>query len=206
MVSYFKALRLWPNSTVLCIGGGPSLCIEDVQYAKEVRLQGRLRVIGINDAYRIAPWIDILYGADKLWWKNHNGANGYKGLKVSIEPGVDSFSNIKLMKNTGSKGLERDNEGLRTGSNSGYQAINLAYHMGAKRILLLGYDMKYKEGEGSHWFGNHPWRGEKVPVSQFLPYFPELKRELDKEGVDVVNCSRDSALEVFRKERLQKVI
>lgn len=203
--NYFKALRLWPNSTVLLIGGGPSLCVEDVRYCKERHEKGLIRCIGINDAYRIAPWIDILYAADKMWWKNHTG-KCYEGLKIGIEPGVNSFGNIKLMKNCGSKGLERDNEGLRTGSNSGYQAINLAYHMGAKRILLIGYDMKYIKGKGSHWFGNHEWRTEKVPVEEFLPYFSELKKELDKEGIEVINITRDTNLNCFVKGDLRKVL
>ena len=42
--------------------------------------------------------------------------------------------------NTGEEGLELDPTGLRNGQNSAYAAINLAVHMGARTVVLLGVD------------------------------------------------------------------
>jgi hypothetical protein len=39
------------------------------------------------------------------------------------------------------------------------QAINLAVHLGAARIILLGYDLSPAR-MGGHWFGDHP---EPIP-------------------------------------------
>jgi hypothetical protein len=91
-------------------------------------------------------------------------------------------------------GLGKDR--LRYGSNSGYQAINLAYLMGAKRILLLGYDMGHSDKR--HFFGEHPKAiRASTDYRQFIPGFSALARDLDKEGVSVINCSRQTALTCF---------
>ncbi|HDY5476679.1 TPA: hypothetical protein RQ695_006640, partial [Pseudomonas aeruginosa] len=39
--------------------------------------------------------------------------------------------------------------------NSGGGAVSLAIARGAKRIILLGYDMQKTNGQ-SHWHGDHP--------------------------------------------------
>ena len=66
--------RLWPGATVACLGCGPSLNADQV-----VLLRGRARVIAINDAWRVAPWADVLYGCDGRWWRKHGGVPGFGG-------------------------------------------------------------------------------------------------------------------------------
>lgn len=91
---------------------------------------------------------------------------------------------------------------IHHGANSGYQAINLAYHFDAKRIILLGYDM-----HGSHWFGEHP---PTLPVKSsyraFLDNFPPLAADLESEGVQVVNCTRDTKLTAFMQSTIEQVL
>lgn len=205
--SFISIPKMWPGATVVCIGGGPSLSIEQVNLCEEKWKEGKIRVIGINDAYRIAPWIDILYAADKKWWMEHSGVPNYKGLKIGIEEDCRRFGNdIHVMRNTGSKGLERNRDGLRTGSNSGYQAINLAFHLGASKIILIGYDMKLGKKDEKHWFGDHPWRTTNIPFQSFLSAFPSLRKETNKEGVEVINCTPESALDSFKKGNLIDVL
>ena len=125
--------------------------------------------------------------------------------KITLENKID---HVLAMKNTGVRGLEEDPAGLRTGNNSGYQAINLAYHFGAKQIYLLGYDMKVSTM--THW--NH--RPEYQPLNAFqqtlqqmmLPNFPSLKAPLDAAGVSVINCTPGSALKVWPSQSLDSVI
>jgi hypothetical protein len=180
--------------TFACIGGGPSLTQADVD-----RLRGRCSVIAINDAYRLAPWADVLYAADYKWWEYHRGAPDFTGLKCSIESSIGLYwPGVTVLRNTGPDGLETDPTGLRAGKNGGYQAINLAVHLGATRILLLGYDMSLSADGRSHWFGEHP-----PTVRDYSPYdemreaFESLKAPLANAGVEVLNCSRRSALTAF---------
>lgn len=183
--------RLWPGSTFVCIGGGPSLTQADVE-----SVRGLARVIAINDAYRLAPWADALYACDAKWWNWHNGVPSYTGPKYSITASAPvTWPDVQVLENTGQFGLELAPTGLRTGLNSGYQAINLAVHLGAGRILLLGYDMSC-DGTQSHWFGEHP-DCQPSPFPQMREAFATLLEPLSELGITVVNCSRRTALTAF---------
>lgn len=178
--------RLWPNETVVCVGTGPSLTQADVDLCRE-----RARVIVVNDAYRLAPWAEVLYAADDKWWAWHKGAPDFAGLKYTIAPTRRAWPGLVALRNTGPHGLERDPSGLRTGFNSGYQAINLAVHLGAARVVLLGYDMT-----GDHYFGSHPDK-TRPPFVPCLKAFATLRDPLAEAGVTVVNATRRTALTTF---------
>lgn len=183
--------KLWPGSTIVCIGGGPSVTPADVD-----ALRGLARVIAINDAYRLAPWADVLYACDQKWWGWHQGAPSFTGPKYSIESSIPvTWPDVQVLKNTGQFGLELDPSGLRTGLNSGYQAVNLAKHLGAAKILLLGYDMS-ADGTQTHWFGEHP-DGQPSPFPQMRDAFDTIVEPLQAAGVTVINCSRRTALRAF---------
>lgn len=189
--------RLWPESTVVCLGTGPSLTPADVDFCRE-----RARVIAVNDAYTIAPWADCLYAADGKWWKWHKGAPGFVGMKYSIEPHDAHKASAVMLKNLGRPGLSLDPAGLCLGTtaNSGYQAINLAVHFGARRILLLGYDMR-----GSHFFGVHP--DNSLPrFERVVPGFQTLVAPLAALGVTVINCTPRSALTCFPRAALRDAL
>ena len=91
--------------------------------------------------------------------------------------------------------------GVATGGNSGYQAVNLAYLLGAKRIGLIGFDMR--GGEFQHFHGDHGG-GLNNPTpslfAEWIPRFNDLHRLLAAEGVELINYSRESALTVPRGE------
>jgi hypothetical protein len=186
--------RLWPDSLVVCLGTGPSLTAADV-----VRVQGQ-HVIAINNAYQLAPWADVLYACDAKWWRWHQGAPRFPGQKYMLAPACREYPDITALRNTGRDGLEPDPRGLKTGHNSGYQAINLAVHLGARTIVLLGYDM-----HGDHYFGRHP-DGTKPPFTRCLAAFATLVEPLRMLGVDVLNCSRQTALRAFPLPALEDVI
>jgi len=191
--------RLWPGATIVCLGGGPSLTREDVAHC-----EGRARVIAINDAYLLAPWADVLYACDARWWRWHQGVPGFAGLKYGLERECRHFKGVQVLEQTGIEGLEAAPTGLRTGKNSGYQAINLAVHLGAARVVLLGYDMQ-RTGGREHWFGNHP-NGSRSPYDAFARRFASLVQPLRALGVSVVNCSRHTALTAFPRQPLLEVL
>lgn len=184
--------KLWPGQTVTLIAGGPSLTVADVE-----AVRGQTRVIAVNDAYKLAPWADVLYAADRQWIEDwHQGVPDFAGMKYSIESANPTTrADWTVLRNTGPEGLELDPSGLRTGSNSGYQALNLAVHLGAASILLLGFDMG-NDGTQTHWFGDHPVH-RISPYAQMCAAFETLVDPLKSVGVSVVNCSRRTALTAF---------
>jgi len=193
---------LCPGGTVVCLGGGPSLTVEDVDYCR-----GKATVIAVNDAYRLAPWADALIASDAAWWSHYKGVPGFAGMKVCVQPGADRWPGVMVLRNTGPSGLETDPTGLRTGRNTGAAAINLAVHFGAARVLLLGYDMEAKDERHSHWFGPHP-RGLRggSPYPLFRQMFAAMVQPLKAAGVVVINCSRQTALACFPRRPLREVL
>jgi hypothetical protein len=212
---YWMAPELWPASTIVCIGGGPSLTREQVE-----SVRGRARVIAINDAYKLAPWADVLYFCDCKWWRWHAKHLGsWQGLIVRLQGGEHDFGDkrIKVMRNMdlppapgkgkGDRkgGLSDQRDGLRTGANSGFQAIGLAVHLGAKRIVLLGYDMQ-ASGTKTHWFGDHPGGTSAKVYDVMLPHFQTLVAPLAKRGIEIVNATPGSRLSAFPRKALAEAL
>lgn len=194
----------WPGDTVVILATGPSLTQEDVDYCR-----GKARVIAINDAYTLAPWADCLYATDAKWWNWHRGVPEFAGAKWSMEHSQwnntrAKYPDIQRLRNTGALGLEHQPTGLRNGRNSGYAALNLAYHYGAKQIILLGYNMQPYKGK-RHFFGDHP-QISPSPYNQFRSAFETLVKPLGKAGVKVINCSRDTVLNCFPKAELRDAL
>jgi len=196
--------RDWPGETCVVLATGPSLTPDDVDFCR-----GKARVIAVNNAYTLAPWADALYACDAKWWHWHQGVPSFTGPKWSLDHSAwgthrARYPDVQKLRNTGTRGLERDPSGLKNGRNSGYQAVNLAYHYGAKRIVLLGFNMQPARGR-SHFFGEHP-NNQKSPYNIFRKEFASLVDPLKKSGVQVINCSRQSVLECFPKADLHEVL
>lgn len=185
--------RLFPESTIVVIASGPSLTADDAEWCR-----GRAPVVAVNDAYRVAPWADVLYACDAKWWDAHQGVPRVNGVKFALEKRAASWPGVQVLDNTGDRGLELDPSGVRSGKNSAYQAVNVAVHLGARRILLLGLDLAQWPGQPSHFFGQHPRDLQRdSPFASFREYFESLVDPLRALGVTVVNCSRRTALECF---------
>lgn len=187
----YTVQRLWPGSTVVCAGSGPSLTAADLELCR-----GRARVIVVNDAWRLAPWADVLYAADEPWWRKNNGVPEFAGLKFSIGTPRKYWPGVQYLMNKGPEGVETASDGLRTGHHSGYQAVNLAVHLGATRILLLGYDM-----HGQHFFGRHA-DGSVPGFVRGIAAFTTMVLPMKSIGVEVVNCTPGSRVTAFPRAKL----
>lgn len=107
------------------------------------------------------------------------------------------------MRGSSQRGLGHDR--VHFGGNSGFQAINLAFLWGATRIILLGFDCKAVAGK-DHWFGQHPQGLKQVqPYNLWLEHYPQLAYDLKREGVTVINCSRDTAINCFERATIETV-
>lgn len=178
------------------IAGGPSL--DEFPWDK---LRGE-PCIAITRSFERAPWADVLYFTDARFWEwYHAELSTWKGNIVTaakparIHP---TFPRMEFYKLTMARGLDLRPNCLRHGNSSGYAAINLAVHLGAKRIYLLGYDMKFKDGK-SHHHGGHPVRNTETVFTKMLPFFPSIVEPLKKHGIEVLNANPDSAIECFPK-------
>lgn len=190
--------KCFEGRTVAVLASGPSMNQESADLVRDAGLPA----VVINSTFRLAPWAWALFGADSAWWKHEDNrdAHQFAGLKVSVE---DCKGVLKLHY-TGTTGFDPDPSCLRSGGNSGYQGVHLLAHTGAARILLLGFDMG-----GEHWHDDHPAPLRKTPQEHYpgwIARFEELKKALDKRGIDVINCTPGSALKCFPMAELADVL
>lgn len=184
------------------IGGGPSLTPEQVEMCRGHR------VIAVNNAVYLCPWAEALYFCDARWFGWHKDAVlSFSGPVYTLDNRhlTSQIPGLISLRNDGTAGLCDEPDGLRTGRNSGYQAINLAVHRGATRILLLGFDMRAVGGK-VHWHKQHPIATPADHLDVMRPLFRTLVEPLKARGVEVLNCTPGSALDVFPKVDLAEAL
>ena len=164
----------------------------------------------MNDSWRLLPNCAHLYACDFRWWghycadiiRDYDGtcwtqdvAWEEKGKKVD-----PAQWGIKELISLDKPGLSTEQGVIHRGGNSGYQALNLAYLLGATRILLLGFDMSM-EGKKRHWFGDHPEGiGLSSNYNNFITYFKTINPA--EYGIEIWNVSRRTALGHFPRYNL----
>lgn len=94
------------------------------------------------------------------------------------------------------------------GGNSGFQALNLAVQFGARRIVLIGFDMQ--DIGGLHWYGRNRWPQANNPnegqMKRWATSMEKAAPALTERGVEVVNASPTSALAVFAKMSVEAAL
>lgn len=180
---------------VACIASGPSLTKEDCE---AVHAAG-LPTVVTNTSFRLAPWADILFGFDGRWWDAHLSEvkSVFSGRLVSYA--IRSAS-------TGIEHVQKD-RWFTTFGNSGACAISIAIALGAKRVLLLGYDCSRGPAGEKHWHGDHPHgMSNCASMSKWQYQFGQVAKHARAKGVDVINASRRTALRCFEKQTLEQAL
>ena len=154
---------------------------------------------------------DYLYACDQRWWEFHldDVKANFKGKlytqwhnREQKDKAWAESHGITAIQGAHVKGLGRDI--IHFNGNSGAQAINLAYLLGATRIILLGYDMGATGN--THFFGSHPKGMANGNYNQYVANFNRLADDLKREGVGVINCTRKTALTQFKIAALSDVL
>ena len=210
--------------TTVCIASGPSLTQEQCAQAIAARDAGRCSIVVVNNSWQRAMSADILYACDGAWWSMHAAAvrAGFLGQCWTRRPIADADGTYNAVERQHlaivsalpwlecipalrEPGLGRDGAICLAG-NGGHQAINLAYLFGARRILLIGYDMKRGPRGEAHWHGDHP-----KPLTQGLPNswirgFEVLAKDAIEREIRIINCSTATALTCFPRATLEAVL
>jgi hypothetical protein len=187
----------------ICIASGPSLNQDQIDLIGQYKDEFGIKVIAINDNWK---WkyqdnfiSDHLYAADEAWWNvwidiiNKEGFSGQKW--IPRDKHIAEKYNLHCIEGENKPGLGANGK-IHFGGNSGYQAINLAYYLGAKTIGLLGYDMKVSNDKKLHWFGNHSHGLRNMPhkLDEWLIKHDQLSQDLKDKDIDVINFTPGSAL------------
>jgi hypothetical protein len=198
-----RIYRQWHGMTAIVAATGPSLTEAVAERCRVAHDEDDdVAVLAVNDAWRLMPWADALYACDAAWWQLHTGT-GFTGDKWSSHHanGNDKLAvaeryGLALVQGKTEKGFSTDPSCIHYGGNSGFQAINLAMLFGARRIVLVGFNLQPLGGQ-VHFFGDHP-KGlrQTARYERFLPAFNEAAKRLPA-GVEIINATPDSALKCF---------
>jgi len=198
--------RIWEDETVYLFGGGPSLLSSIAEYDFSDHY-----VIGANNSFLLRD-VDILYFGDaKFYWWNEKEIQTFKGLKITSDQGiqhgnksVNGQHKIKVVKIGKYKGLESRSNRIGWNRSSGAAAINVAIHLGAKKIVLLGYDMRVINGH-KNWMVHEKEQTNQNPYDYMLVGFTQVARQLGRFNCSVVNATPKSKIEVFPMVELKEL-
>jgi len=237
----WRVPKIWEGGECWIIGGGPSVPRQfnvPERIIREVVHEGRSpavysqymealhdkHVIGVNVAYMIGEWIDVVFFGDFKFFLAHKfGLAEFPGLKVSCNARVNKkqYDWVKYLAHDKErkKGISLNSRKVSWNGNSGAAAISLAVHMGATRIILLGFDMKLKDDDPvQHWHqlykGLHPPAGKKgrnkkeraLPFPRHLKGFEFIYKDARKRGITIINACPDSAIKEFKKMSVKQLL
>lgn len=198
----------YTEGTAVLIGGGPSLTTEQVETCREPHAAGDLIVMGCNDAYRICDFLDVLYAADGRWIDHHheNVPEGPECWTADRKNNQvrERWNRVAVAAGQGD-GLSLDREVLVSGNHSGYQLINLAYLMGCRTLILIGYDCR---GGGTHWFGQHPTPAMQVKSNFeiWVKNFQAIAESCTILNLTIINATPNSAIDAFPRLTLDAAL
>jgi len=193
----------WSGDACALIGSGPSARKEDID-----RLRWRCRALVINTTYQLAPWADVLYACDGKWWDWHKGAVEFKGLRVTWDgPAAKRYGLHRIdlvLDGKDENVLSRTPGLLARGSNSAYQALNLALQFGARRIALLGVDFYGQRWHGAHLNGR-AGQSQKT-LARWRDIFDAAAPTIGTFAAEVVNLSAESTLTAYPKMSVDEML
>lgn len=225
--------KMWEGGECWIIGGGPSIPLEfgvpdDViegvvtgelpmsAYSPYLSPIHGKHIIGINSAYKIGDWMDIIFFGDADWyWTNRKNLAKYGKIQVTCNPNLGNnrrVLNVKFTPRDGKyiQGLSKRPNRVSWNGNSGACAINLAYHLGVQTVYLLGFDMTMTEKGRTHCHSdyNRLKGGVHKPMTfgKHKPSFPIIAKDARKLKLQIYNVSQMSAIEEFKKVKLSEVL
>jgi hypothetical protein len=206
---YDSLPRRYEGKTVFVIGGGPSLSRTNLSMIKD------RPVVGCNDAFRLGEWVDWCVFADRRWWDwNHKDVTMWRNREqvVCCVPQLLEDRNVRwpwlkiLRRDEARFGLSVEQDTLCWNRGCGGTAINVAYLLGAARVVLLGFDMRMVDGK-HNWHDNHQ-KEERPQIYQnsMMPFLKPMSDAMKVTGLQIVNATPGSALNLFSTLSLAEVV
>ena len=196
-------VETWKDLDVFIIGGGNSLRNFDWNLLKDEC------TIGCNSAFIHGSEIcNICIFGDTKWFNKFKGElNHFDGL-VFTSHREYMYSKIEWLWWLPRKPKGLSKKELGWNKNTGSNAINLALILGAKRVYLLGFDMKLLDPKCPNW---HDRLIHKLDIfnaelyKRFNKGFKEVARCLPRAfpGSQIINVTDDSNLDAFPKISLK---
>lgn len=177
---------IWQGLTVAILGAGPDMTKELANKASGYK------TIVVNRAVKFAPWADMFVALDPhhpFWEEAEN--LGFKGIRVcGVECDIDAdyygmfYETVRISAN----------ETIQIRNNA-LAAIRIAERMGAKKIILLGFDPERYEEVHAHtgFYG-------------LVAGLKQIAAELTAKGIEVIRIDSDKQFPGTRAPRRGELI
>lgn len=206
-LEYWSPEPIFRGETIFCLASGPSLTADICE-----RVRGRC-AIAVNSSAVLAPWAAVLFFTDSGWYEPRRElVANWEGLVISMSRTAkrELPDKVKRVQGQGDPqllpGFSRGPHVIQQGRSSGHTAVSLAIALGAARVVLLGYDMKFVEGrEHFHQEYKGP-RDMDIYAREFIPGFAGWNEAARAVGVEVVNATEGSALMEFPLADLDSIL
>lgn len=169
---------------------GPSLTPADCRLVSDAGIP----LIAVNSSWRAAPQCGYIFAGDLNWWDKCFRVITASAEKWTCNSQAARRYNINL--------FATDTSGT---FNSGQRAILFAASLGARKIMLIGYDCSVVSG--IHWHGAHSAM-DNPNAASVERWKGEFRRTADALAgkVQIINCSRQTSLNCFRRATLEDTI
>jgi len=214
------------GETAILAATGPSVK-EQVKEIRDAKSGNRCKIITVNNSYELFPFADAHISCNLDWWRHY-----WPKSAILREMGCPKFTwykkiadeyGIQYVKAIVKDGLSTDPQILHINHGSGPMGINLALHLGVKKLLLVGHDMKFaKDYNGRikkagstdrHFFGEYPkqlqhWPSVKVGgngnLNGLIEVYNKIAKQLPSLDMKIINCTPNSVLKSFPMSTLEK--
>jgi len=111
-----------------------------------------------------------------------------------------------------SAGIETRRGFVSWNGNSGISALSLAYHLGARKVVLLGFDMHTEDDGKSNYHDQHikmdlhKAYNKKEVYTRYLKKLPEVKTDAKRIGMTIINATPGSSIEEFPIMTLEEAL
>lgn len=166
---------------------GVSLTAEQIHMVVDAGLP----IVAGGDAIRLTHQHAVaLAASDAAWWRQYPEWVKWPGPKFTLAPD-----------HARPDGVIRLQTGM-SGTNTALLAVQVARHLGATHVLLLGVDL---HSPGEHFFGRHPASLRSSTAKRF-DVFRRQFGQYQARDMTIINCAPGSALDCYRKRDLEEVL
>jgi hypothetical protein len=198
---YWCVQEEWRMQTAFIIGGGTSVKALDL-----TPLRGRA-VIAVNSSYEVAPWAPYLFFGDLRWWKLHRKKleGVFPGKIATTSEGAEGKL-LKLKRRNPPPGMSTRNYEAVMRRTSVQAAMNMAYHLGSRRFVLLGCDNRDGPDGKTHHHSPHPWPRKDDTWEVKIVDLAHAAEDYRRLGVEVLNASPISTLPYWPIVKLEDTL
>lgn len=173
------------KKAVFILGGGPS-------FTKDIadQLTGKPSIV-LNSTARIAPSATALYFADWGWFRDNRPiTDNFRGMVLTSNRRAWQHGKRRML-------LIGPPDISAVPATSGHHAVDIAAAMGAKRIVLVGFDCRTVNGRSHHHDDYRVQHDDRIYRDKIRPLWRGWGARMRARGIEVMNATPGSAIMEF---------